>query len=202
MSSIDRLLALARTTGDRLIVHDPNSDDDMVIMSLADYEYLILGRKNVHKLSDAQLLDQINRDISVWRSSHKDNDLEDDVSMIDATADALGKKLSEMELSSTWHQASEVIGDHYDKNILLLNKLEAKSENIVDDGNSDLAIDWEEYLPGGEMENLSAQEDKIQNVPNQINVVEIGEIDSPLPEPNEWEEESLDDSPVFYEEPV
>ncbi len=39
--SIERLIDLARRTGDRLIVHDPAEDVDIVIMDLDSYEALI-----------------------------------------------------------------------------------------------------------------------------------------------------------------
>ncbi len=39
--SLTRLIELAKRTGDRLIVHDPYSDRDIVIMNLDQYELLL-----------------------------------------------------------------------------------------------------------------------------------------------------------------
>ena len=72
--SLDRLINLAKLTGDRLIVHDPIQGKDMVIMDVDGYEHLVLGRKKVRDMSERELLDQINRDIAVWRSNKEQNE--------------------------------------------------------------------------------------------------------------------------------
>jgi hypothetical protein len=44
----DRLIDLAKRTGDRLIVHDPVNGNDMVILDIASYERLLVeGGKGV-----------------------------------------------------------------------------------------------------------------------------------------------------------
>ncbi len=50
--SIDRLLRLARKTGDRLIVHDPNEERDIVIMDLDQYELLVDAQKDLEEYID------------------------------------------------------------------------------------------------------------------------------------------------------
>lgn len=50
--SIDRLIRLARKTGDRLIVHDPNEERDIVIMDLDQYEMLVDAQKDLEEYID------------------------------------------------------------------------------------------------------------------------------------------------------
>ena len=45
MSSLDRLIDLAKRTGDRLIVHDPIEGCDVVILDVDEYERLVLNKK-------------------------------------------------------------------------------------------------------------------------------------------------------------
>ncbi len=77
MSSLERLIDLARTTGDRLIVHNAREGGDLVVLPLHEYERLIaqdtVGYRRAHALSSDQLLDQINRDIAVWRAEQDNN---------------------------------------------------------------------------------------------------------------------------------
>lgn len=68
---LDQVLDLVAKTGDRVIVvsekHDP-----YVIMSTNEYESLLHNSSELNNLTEEQLLDKINRDISVWRSSQED----------------------------------------------------------------------------------------------------------------------------------
>ncbi len=68
---LDQVLDLVSRTGDRVIVvsekHDP-----YVIMSTYEYESLLHSSSEINDLTEEQLLDKINRDISVWRSSQED----------------------------------------------------------------------------------------------------------------------------------
>lgn len=50
--SIDRLIRLARKTGDRLIIHDPSEERDIVIMDLDQYEMLIDAQKDLEEYID------------------------------------------------------------------------------------------------------------------------------------------------------
>lgn len=69
---LQQAINLAKKTGDRLIVFDPkNIDNIYVIMSLDDYEKLIIGHSEVRNLTEDQLLDKINRDIAIWKSEQE-----------------------------------------------------------------------------------------------------------------------------------
>lgn len=50
--SLERLLKLARRTGDRLIVHDPAAEDDIVIMSVGQYEGLLDAKEDLEEYMD------------------------------------------------------------------------------------------------------------------------------------------------------
>ena len=47
--SIDRLIRLARKTGDRLIIHDPSDERDIVIMDLDQYEILVDAKSDLEE---------------------------------------------------------------------------------------------------------------------------------------------------------
>ena len=105
MSSLDRLIKLAKRTGDCLIVHNPIDESDVVIMDVSDYESLLDEKKDgstssprdVRGLSERELLNQINRDIAIWRANDKlESECEEDMfDFENNTAD--------------WHSAGSVI---------------------------------------------------------------------------------------------
>ncbi|MFA5360021.1 MAG: hypothetical protein WC349_03655 [Patescibacteria group bacterium] len=66
---LQKAINLARKTGDKLIVVDSSKPDNVfVVMSLKDYENLVLGKSEVRGLTEDDLLDKINRDIAIWKS--------------------------------------------------------------------------------------------------------------------------------------
>ncbi|MDP2709253.1 MAG: hypothetical protein Q8O93_04400 [bacterium] len=66
---LQKAINLAKKTGDRLIVFDSSKPENVfVVMSLKDYENLILGKSEVRGLTEDELLDKINRDIAIWKS--------------------------------------------------------------------------------------------------------------------------------------
>ncbi|GEM_PF-1597527 len=71
MSSLDRLINLAKKTGDRLIVHNPIDNQDVVIMDLDSYEGMLFGRRGIRPQSSTELLEEINRDIAKWRADRQ-----------------------------------------------------------------------------------------------------------------------------------
>ena len=71
-NSLERAIDLARKTGDRLIVADSvKSDKIYVVMSLDEYEKLVIGKSEVRNLTEDELLDKINRDVAVWKSENE-----------------------------------------------------------------------------------------------------------------------------------
>lgn len=71
MPSFQKLISLIKKTGDKAIILGQNGDPDYVIMSVADYEDLILGKSGVSGLTESELLDKINHDIAIWKDSQE-----------------------------------------------------------------------------------------------------------------------------------
>lgn len=71
-NELQRVINLAKKTGDRVIVFDYNKPENTyVVMGLDEYEKLVIGKHEVRGLTEDGLLDKINRDIAIWKS---DND--------------------------------------------------------------------------------------------------------------------------------
>ena len=75
MSSFKKVTEIIRKTGDKLLILDENDNPGYVIMSISDYERLILGKSEVKGLTEDEFLDKINRDIAIWKSSQDDDRL-------------------------------------------------------------------------------------------------------------------------------
>ncbi len=60
-----------RQTGDRVIILD-KENDPFVIMDLNNYRSLLREEVKVANISEEELLDKINRQISAWKSSQPD----------------------------------------------------------------------------------------------------------------------------------
>ena len=74
---MQKVISLVKKTGDRLVVYDPNNKDNIfVIMSIEEYEKLIIGKSEVRNLTEDELLDKINRDIAIWKSEQEDYESE------------------------------------------------------------------------------------------------------------------------------
>lgn len=71
MPNFPKLVNLLKKTGDKAIILDESGEPGYVIMTVADYEELILGKSGVSGLTEVELLDKINRDIAVWKDSQE-----------------------------------------------------------------------------------------------------------------------------------
>jgi len=66
---LQKAINLIKKTGDKLIVFDSSRQDNIVVvLTLKDYENLVLGKSEVRGLTEDELLDKINRDIAIWKS--------------------------------------------------------------------------------------------------------------------------------------
>ncbi|MBN2854242.1 hypothetical protein JXK06_01770 [Patescibacteria group bacterium] len=84
---LKKILNLVKTTGDRVVVYDAQeSEETFVVMDLNSYENLVLRdkklnknnedsepenqikNKNVKELTEEDLTDKINREISLWKN--------------------------------------------------------------------------------------------------------------------------------------
>ena len=256
-NSYDRLIDLAKRTGDRLIVHDPIEGRDVVIMGVDEYEKIIDNNegfdynsdfdcddcddfdnpfdpreyRDVRGLSSDQMLDQINRDIAIWRAEKEDeeewerdmaleNELEDEVPF---------DPFAEQDYHpASWHSAGSVLGNRYtgldnDEFVPPTDNIPAESgidedtfetedededfDFNMDDWNREVANDFNSGLAE---EKKSDNEIKIEDIPFDIDFTKIENPRKDIPflnqdlEGEDWDEEPLDsdDDPVFYEEPV
>ncbi len=74
-NQLQKAIDLSRKTGDRLIVFDrAESENPFVVMSLDNYEKLVIGQNEVRDLTEKELLDKINRDVAIWKSGNEFND--------------------------------------------------------------------------------------------------------------------------------
>ncbi|MFA6594518.1 MAG: hypothetical protein WCT16_04680 [Candidatus Buchananbacteria bacterium] len=71
MPNLTKLVNLLKKTGDKAIVLDEHGEPGYVIMTVADYEDLILGKSGVSGLTEDELLDKINRDIAIWKDNQE-----------------------------------------------------------------------------------------------------------------------------------
>lgn len=66
---LQQLIRLIKQTGDKLVVFDSLApDDSYVIMPAPDYEKLAGRARGVKGLTEDELIDKINQDITVWKS--------------------------------------------------------------------------------------------------------------------------------------
>ncbi|MDO8499957.1 MAG: hypothetical protein Q7S66_04890 [bacterium] len=75
-TQIERVLNLVRRTGDRLVIMDNQSDEIFTIMRLGDYEDLLntdsWNGERIEDLSEREMMEKVDRDISYWRSLHEE----------------------------------------------------------------------------------------------------------------------------------
>lgn len=177
--SLDRLINLARRTGDRLIIHNPLDDHDMVIMSVDEYEELLdVQEDNFESLDDMAPWEE---DGSPWHSAG---------SVLEDKYDFSFDEFDEEDMMP------EPVDSGFDS---WLNKNnETEPQNIEDSFGFDQDKNSEEFsLNKPLFEDFSIEENIIEpltEVPYKPN------LDLDL---EDWQEEPLSgDEPVFYEEPV
>ncbi len=78
MANMQKVVNLIRKTGDKAIILDENGDPGFVIMSIGDYENLVIGKSGVQGLTEEELLDKINRDIAVWKDIKETREMDID----------------------------------------------------------------------------------------------------------------------------
>ncbi|MDD4476726.1 MAG: hypothetical protein PHY40_01045 [Patescibacteria group bacterium] len=68
---LNKILKLIRRTGDRCAILDKDTDSAFMMMSIGEYEKLLDEKETIRDLNEEEMLNKINRDISVWRSEHE-----------------------------------------------------------------------------------------------------------------------------------
>lgn len=79
MKKLKRILDLIRKTGDRYIFED-DQGNGFVILNIDDYENLVLKNSRVKDLSEEELLNKINKDIALWKTSQEEDKLDAEIS--------------------------------------------------------------------------------------------------------------------------
>jgi len=84
-SSLEKAIELINKTGDRLVVADKNSSSIFVVMSLRDYERLVLNHDKISDLTEDELLNKINRDIAIWKTYQEEKENEEKMALLEET---------------------------------------------------------------------------------------------------------------------
>jgi hypothetical protein len=220
MSNLNRLIGLAKRTGDRLVVHDSFTQESVVIMSVDEYEKLLPSSEREGG-EDDDIQRQIDRDMALWRANRDlDDEWEDirgvermpwDVESEDEIPTRVGNDDDDdfdipFGTHDSWDSVGDVIGSRY-ADIPFLDDDHSSPQDVDDNEEEDFgAIDWDGEDFGKKNPELEKEMAgfEIEDIP----------FDPPMPEKKEvpfvpqetvgdWEEESLpDDEPVFFEEPV
>ena len=200
MSSLDRLMDLAKQTGSKLIVHDPIQGRDLAILSIDEFERLVLGQKHAgsdfRDLSDGEMLDKINHDISIWRARKDDEEEWEKEVKLDEEINNESPFDPFREIDShtpAWHSAGSVLENRYG------GQWDDDLDSDDTDEDEEEEIDLGSFMGAG-----GSNEIKIEDIPFGS---EQKTTPVPLVENKEegggWKEEPLlEEEPVFYEEPV
>lgn len=78
MDKLSRLQDLIKKTGDKIVLVSESDDHDLIIMPLSEYEKLIEPAKALKDMDEKELLNRINRDISLWKENQAEKDWEED----------------------------------------------------------------------------------------------------------------------------
>lgn len=224
MSSVDRLIELARKTGDRLIIHDPYGDRDFVILDIEQYKNLVRGKDSIRQLSHKEMVQKVNRDIAIWRSDKEASEHEELWQLLAQDAQAQGS-IPE----NNWHSLGKVVKKQLATapKIVAIEQEEAEAnpqddviyeipvEEVISPLPSTIpvqSVEWDvPATPVAKQDPLSSARERMNEglaayvKPEQrANEQEIPKNDVDLASFEVANEESLpeQDGPVFFEEPV
>lgn len=71
MNNLNKIINLIKKTGDKFVVLDEYGES-FVVMPLNDYEKIVEGKSDYGQMSEKELFDSVERDISLWRAEHED----------------------------------------------------------------------------------------------------------------------------------
>lgn len=224
---LERLIRLAQKTGDRLIVHDPASDTDVVLMSIDEYEHFFDDHINeqsqqatfVGDLTEQELIGRINAEIAEWRegkSAQQTEEFEERLIEEIIHTPSLDPFAEDFTHDTSWHHVGDVMREEY-------GSTEQNSEEKPPFHNEDdeayaevIGVAEEE----GEPEEREPEEEIRYEVPVEPSSVEATwaahnmnrfatpEQRMPIPERTDEEtpafgpEKDVEGGPVFLEEPV
>ncbi|HCC31506.1 MAG TPA: hypothetical protein DEQ03_15875 [Marinilabiliales bacterium] len=207
--SLDRLINLAKRTGDRLIVHDPIGGNDIVIMNVDEYEMLLADEQGARDLTGWQLLNQINRDIAIWRAN-KEAEENYDSELWNKETDNGRSFFDRPEDNFGWQSAGSILEDRYSRHLEepdndFIDETEVNAEpDLVDFSgpkvNDLVDEDWSSLAENEKEPDDKNAKDELREVPFLPNLGQ--NMPGDLTSQNWQEEPLLEDEPVFYEEPV
>jgi len=143
-NQIDKLLSLIRTTGDRGIIADNNSDELFVVMDSTNYERFLDHTKSVKGLSEQEMMNKINRDIALWRRQNPET-------IMESTMD-----FEETDLSNELETEEDFLEEYWDKHDYNSNTSKEFEElgavDEVETNEVDTEVDAIEEMPFDELE--------------------------------------------------
>jgi len=125
-NQLQKAIELARKTGDRLIVYNSLKKDIFVVMSLNEYEKLVIGKSEVRDLTEDELLDKINRDVAIWKS-------EQNYRPIDSpNREFYSQDEDEYDSVSDFSKIDEIL-DKADQKISIFSENESSKDNLKEE---------------------------------------------------------------------
>ncbi len=111
MANLQKIINLIKKTGDKVIILDENGDPGFILMSIGDYESLVLGKSGVQGLTEAELLDKINRDIAIWKDNQQSKEIS--IDQYDFTKDI--EEITNKDYLSKFRENNFNFGDSVDE---------------------------------------------------------------------------------------
>lgn len=146
-NQLNKIIGLIQKTGDKCVVFN-QTNEAYVVMTLKDYEKLVLGKSEVHNLTEDELLDKINRDIAVWRSLR---DLEDkEIEWDEVLAEQFGRSKPEAWDKESWDEDNDEEEETWENPFKSFHEKEPWEKDYwEEDDDKELALKkepWEEGL--------------------------------------------------------
>ncbi|PIR76101.1 MAG: hypothetical protein COU32_04055 [Candidatus Magasanikbacteria bacterium CG10_big_fil_rev_8_21_14_0_10_42_10] len=211
MASFERIFNLAKKTGDRMIVFDSTIGDGFAAIPIDEYEAMVTDPRNITSLSGDELLEQINDDIAVWRAHQEDIDREE---FADTLEDSLAEEPpfdpfgEDFSHQPEWHSASDILQDRY--KMPRTESVRPESDHMAgtwhdDDFSREDMSDIDEHpeisfdFEGGHLpDDVSVEDLPYDDASGPVPVPPATQT----PPPEGWQEEPLDEEPIFFEEPI
>lgn len=210
-----------------MIVFDSAIGDGFAAIPIDEYEAMVTDPRGITELSGDDFLEQINQDIALWRAHQEEQEREDfadtleEKMMDEPPFDPFGEELPS---DHSWHSAGDLLQDRYKKMPSfdwIGNDDKLEEERTEDDA-------WEFFDSGvvpketpvvssfdipeeGDDDMLFGEETGDDEDEEGEMSLEPLPFDPPMPQPipeagetpsGDWQEEPLDEEPIFFEEPI
>lgn len=86
-NNLDRVLDLIKKTGDKAIivpVPSTRDSDPYIIVPIEQYEQIISAKVNYAEMTEQEILNRVNREISLWKQSQRELGFNPDMDLIDS----------------------------------------------------------------------------------------------------------------------